>query len=711
MVSKMNGESLDLTKQNIQRLKELFPEVLTDEEKVDFDMLKTLLGEIVEDNNERYQFMWHSKKQTILGAQRPSKGTLRPVPEKSKNFDKTENLYIEGDNLEVLKLLQKSYNGKVKMIYIDPPYNTGQDFIYKDDYNDSIGNYLSLTNQIDDNGNVLFTNNETNGRFHTDWLNMIYSRIKLAKNLLTDDGVIFISIDDNEIENLIKVCDEIFSPKNHINTITVKMKNVAGASGGGQDKRLKKNKEYIVCYTKNIGEFESFKNVYDYTPLNQLIQQYQDEGVSWKYTSVLIEEGEKVYVGSTVDGDGNEIKIFARHNYTIQSVNQTSKNEGITEEEVYKKYARKIFQTQMPQSSIRPRVMERVNELGRESELYSIEYIPKTGRNRGVIYEQFYKGENFRLFAWLKDVSEEIDGNLYKKDLQGDLWDFVAGTKNLTKEGDVPFPNGKKPVALLQRLIEMQSDKESIILDFFSGSATTAHAVMKQNMEDGGNRKFILVQLPENLDDSLKLAKDENRKQILTAIEFLDSIGKPHILSEIGLERIRRSGEKIKQELIEKQQISGMLDEKVVDPESVEIGFKVLKLDTSNIREWNVDFEDLEDSLDLYETPFVEGRSEMDIVYEIMLKQGLELTYPIHKFEVDGKTIYDIAFGNLFICLSNKIDVAIAQAIIARRDEYGIETSSVIFSDAGFSHNDSEKLNCIELLKDAGYPEDNLLTI
>ncbi|MEH7349140.1 site-specific DNA-methyltransferase [Gottfriedia acidiceleris] len=711
MLKSLNAESLDITQHNIDCLKKLFPEVLTDGDKIDFDLLKTVLGEVIEDNNERYQFTWHGKKQAILGAQKPSKGTLRPILEKSKNFDKTENLYIEGDNLEVLKLLQKSYNSKIKMIYIDPPYNTTNDFIYKDNFKDSINNYLEQTSQVDSEGNKLITNTESNGRYHTNWLNMIYPRLKLAKNLLTDDGVIFISIDDNELENLIKVCDEIFSPKNHINTIAIKLKNVAGASGGGQDKRLKKNKEYILCYAKDYELFESFQNVYDFTPLDELIHQYKEEGTSWKYTSVLVNEGEKKYVGSTVDGDGNEIKIFARHNYTIQSVSQISKSEGISESDAYKRYGKKIFQTQMPQSSIRPRVMEKVQEIGIESDLYSIEYVPKTGRNKGKVYEQFYKGENFRLFAWLKDVSEEIDGVLYKKDLQGDLWDFVGGTKNLTKEGEVPFPNGKKPLALIQRLISMHSFKDSIILDFFSGSATTAHAVIQQNMDDKGQRKFIMVQLPESLDDSLKEAKDEAKKQILTAIEFLDLIDRPHILTEIGQERIRRAGEKIKQELIEKQKNTGMLVDNPIDPESLDIGFKALKFDTSNIREWNTDFINFEEELDLYETPFVDGRSELDIVYEIMLKHGLELTYSIDTFEVDGKNVYDIAFGNLFICLADNIDINIAKAIIEKRDEYGIETSSVVFSDAGFNGNDSEKLNCIELLKDAGYPEDNLLTI
>ena len=246
MVSNMNGESFDLTKQNVERLKELFPEVLTDGEKIDFDLLKTVLGEVVEDKHERYQFTWHGKKQAILGAQKPSKGTLRPVLEKSKNFHQTENLYIEGDNFEVLKLLQKSYNGKIKMIYIDPPYNTGKDFVYKDNFKNGVQNYLEQTGQVDSEGNHLSTNTESNGRFHTDWLNMMYARLKLARNLLTDDGVIFISIDDIEVSNLRKICDEIFGENNFISNI-VWQKKFSRANDATYFSTMH---DHILCYCK-----------------------------------------------------------------------------------------------------------------------------------------------------------------------------------------------------------------------------------------------------------------------------------------------------------------------------------------------------------------------------------------------------------------------------------------------------------------------------
>lgn len=659
-MEKLDGKTLDLTKENINALKTLFPEVVT-EGKIDFDKLKLVLGEEIETNKEKYEFTWHGKAQSLKLAQVPSTGTLRPDKESSKSWDTTENLYIEGDNLEVLKLLQKSYFGKVKMIYIDPPYNTGQDFVYKDDFKDNVSNYLEITKQKNK------INPETNGRFHTDWLNMLYPRLKLAKNLLTEDGVIFISIDDNELENLIKTCDEIFSPDNYINTIAVRMKNIAGASGGGQDKRLKKNIEYVVCYAKDYSAFNSFNNVYDYTPLNELLQQYKDQGTSWKYTSVLVSEGEKKYVGSTIDGDGNEIKIYSRHEYVIKSINQIVKDEELSENEAYNKYATKIFQTQMPQSSIRPRVMEKVKELGINNDLYSIEYVPKTGRNKGKVYEQFYKGENFRLFAWLKDVTEEIDGILFKKDLQGTLWDFVGGTKNLTKEGGVPFPNGKKPLALIERLISMQTDSDSLILDFFSGSATTAHAVIKLNAQDEGKRKFIMVQLPESTDENSEEAKDGFKN-----------------ICEIGKERIRRAGDKIVEE---------------TGKTNLDIGFKVFKLDSSNVKLWDPNIENLEDNLFELQENIKDDRSKEDLLFEILLKIGIPLTTPIEEVNVNGKVIYNVGFGAVLLCLENEIELDIVHEIIKLKPE-DFE-SKVIFKETGFL-NDSVKTNAIQTLKKNG---------
>lgn len=318
------------------------------------------------------------------------------------------------------------------------------------------------------------------------------SRLEILRNLLSAEGSIFVQIDDEEYAYLKVLMDEIFGRQNYINTISVLMKNIAGASGGGEDKRLKKNIEYIIIYAKNYDTIPLFRPIYSYIPISRLVEQYRDEGKSWKYTTALINPGEKVYVASTVDGEGNEIKIYKRINYVIKSISAIMRDEKITEADAYKKYAKSIFQTAMPQSSIRPRIMKKVKEIGTESDLYSIEYVPKSGRNKGHLYEQFYKGESFRLFAWLKDVSEEIDGELYKKNLQGTYWDFVGETKNLTKEGNVVFQNGKKAERLIARILTMSTQPGDLVLDSFLGSGTTAAVSHKMK------RRYIGIELGDH---------------------------------------------------------------------------------------------------------------------------------------------------------------------------------------------------------------------
>lgn len=403
--------------------------------------------------------------------------------EKSYGDPHSENMLIHGDNLIALQALQQDFQGLIKCIYIDPPYNTGNAFEHYED-----------------------------GVEHSIWLSMIRKRLILLRDLLSDDGSIWIQIDDEEQAYLKVLCDEIFGRVNFVNMISVNMKNIAGASGGGEDKRIKKNCEYILIYAKDYYQLEMFKGAYDYEEIGALVERYRQEGISWKYVSALINPGTKDYVGSTVDGNGDEIKIFRRVGYEIKSVSKIMKDEGLSEKEAYNKYAKYFFQTQMPQSSIRPRVMSKVNELGRSGELYSIEYTPKTGRNKGHVYEQFYKGENFRLFAWLKDVTEEIDGELYKKTLQGTYWNFVGGTKNLTKEGGVEFPNGKKPEALISRIFEMASNEGDYVLDSFLGSGTSAAVAQKMK------RKWIGIEMGEH-------AYTHCKKRLDAVIDGADSGG------------------------------------------------------------------------------------------------------------------------------------------------------------------------------------------
>lgn len=397
------------------------------------------------------------------------------IEDKSKSYGspEAENILIHGDNLLALRALQQDYAGRIKCIYIDPPYNTGNAFELYDD-----------------------------GVEHSIWLSLMRDRLILLKELLAEEGSIWIQIDDEEQAYLKILCDEVFGRTNFVNMISVNMKNIAGASGGGEDKRIKKNCEYILVYAKDYYSLDMFKGAYEYEEIGHLVERYREEGISWKYSSALVDPGKKIYIGSTVDGTGDEIKIYKREDYSIKSVNQIMKEEGLSESDAYNKYAKCFFVSQMPQSSIRPRVMEKVNELGRDSELYSIEYVPKTGRNKGELYEQFYKGENFRLFAWLKDVSEEIDGKLYKKSLQGTYWDFVSGTKNLTKEGGVEFPNGKKPEALVSRIFNMASEEGDFVLDSFLGSGTSAAVAHKLN------RKWIGIEQGEQAYSHCKIRLD-----------------------------------------------------------------------------------------------------------------------------------------------------------------------------------------------------------
>ena len=665
-MNKLNMQTTNIVDENIKRIGELFPNCLTErlndegkpEVAIDFDLLRQELSkDIVEGAEERYQFTWPDKRNAIRLANAPTTDTLRPCREESVDFDNTQNLYIEGDNLQVLKLLRENYLGKVKMIYIDPPYNTGNDFVYNDyfgmdtsEWSDSSGDYDEEGHWLTDKYTI---NSESNGRFHTDWLNMIYPRLKVAKDLLSEDGVIFISIDDNEVENLRKVCDEVFGADNYINIISVNMKNIAGASGGGEDKRLKKNCEFCIVYSRNYQSLNPFSGVYEYTEMHEILNQYREEGKSWHYNSVLLHAGEKEYAASTQDGEGNEIKIFRRPTAIIKSIKQIMAEENLSEKDVFNKYGNSIFEAKDAQSSIRGRIMKAKKSNNITDDVVSIEYIPRTGKNKGCIYEQFYKGEKCRLFAWLKDISVVIDGILYKKDAQGTYWDLTQFINNLSKEGDVAFPNGKKPVAMIERMLNMVAQPDSIILDFFSGSATTAHAVMQLNAEDGGNRKFIMVQLPEATDEKSEAYKAGYKN-----------------ICEIGKERIRRAGKKIK-------------EESPLTTQDLDIGFRVLKLDSSNMQDvyYTPSEFDEQKLFDENIKPDRLGNDGEDLLFQTMIELGIELSAKIEKRSIAGKAVWSVSDGYLMACFDEEVNETTITEIARQHPYYFVMRDSSLAND------------------------------
>ena len=520
----MDGKSEDILQDNIEALGKLFPEVLSDG-KIDFDKLRYVLGDTVDDESDRYNFTWHGKNQARRLSQTPSMGTLRPCKEQSKDWDTTKNLYIEGDNLEVLKLLQKSYHGKVKMIYIDPPYNTGSDFVYHDDFRDNLANYQRLTGQADDAGKVYTTNSETSGRYHTDWLNMIFPRLRLARNLLSEDGVIFISIDDNEQANLTQVCDDVFGSENRIGPIIQNKQNAKNDTVN-----IQKNHEFILVYRKN-------KLMNGKTVLPTLERQ------DIKYKDVLFEDGRYFYLNDTITtrGEGGTLNARPKLGYTVYYHPETKDLKPVIDYDI------KLARTSNDEDAV----------YQTDQSLVSKGYVPiRAPRVRGKLGCWTWEKPNFennkdriyitgkpgayavhsRTFVDEADVIN-VDGKSQYKQVK------FANSKSIldysTNDGSTVLASvlddkagvfsNPKNLDMIQYFVELVNDKSCIILDFFSGSATTAHAVMKLNAADGGNRRFIMAQLPEQCAEGTeaKLAGYNN-------------------ICEIGEERIRRAGQSIK---------------------------------------------------------------------------------------------------------------------------------------------------------------------
>lgn len=658
--------------ENFKKLAEMFPNAVTETisdngevvRAIDKDVLMQEIScKVVDGKEERYQFTWPDKKKSVLMANAPINKTLRPCREESVDFDNTENLYIEGDNLEVLKLLQETYLGKIKMIYIDPPYNTGSDaFVYNDCYEMDEDIFLNAGGYYDDEGNRVIDvkeNNEACGRFHTEWLNMMYVRLKFAKDLLQDDGVIFISIDDNELNNLKKICDEIFGETNYINIISLYTKVSAGASGGGEDRKLKKNMEYILFYAKNANSLGTLPSIYKKTKMVDYIEQMKKDGKSFKYTNILYRCGNKEFFKTIKDGRGGNINIYKVDDYEIKTVKQVAKEEKLSEEEVYNKYYDKIMTTTNSQTSIRDRVWEATDS---ENNMYIASYVPISGKNKGKNVELIFMGKQKVLVIWLKDTADFENGELFKKEKIGTYWDGFSWI-NVTKEGNIRFENGKKPIALIQQLIQLVSENEEMyVLDFFSGSATTAHAVIQENYEKGTHIKYILVQLPEEIKPTKKKTK--------AYIKYLESEKVKPFVTEIGKERIRRAGIKIK-------------EESPMTTQNLDIGFRVLKCDSSNMKDVYYNPNEYESSLFSTLTDNIkEDRTPEDLLFQVMLDLGVLLSSKIEEKVINGKKVFNVADGFLIASFDENITDEIITAIAKQKPYYFVMRDSSMASDS-----------------------------
>lgn len=660
-MQKMDGKSLDLVEVNrravMEALKGVAPEVVS-ESGVDLEKLAILIGEDknLSDKLERYNFTWPDKRKAIKSALTPSSGTLRPAPKESVNWDNTKNLYIEGDNLEVLKLLQKSYFGKIKMIYIDPPYNTGKEFVYPDDYADNIQNYLELTGQINESGRRITTNTETSGRYHTNWLNMIYPRLKLARDLLSDDGVIFISIDDHEIHNLRKICDEIFGEDNFVADLIWLNKE----GGGSSDSKLFRIKhEHILCFSKNI-ELIQIKGI----PINN---EDRYKGIDEYYEQRGPYYLQKLGMGSIQYSKSLDYPIIAPDNSVIMPADNNSGKKACwrwSKDKYEKNYERGFI------------VIKR--DSSKEWTVYT---------------KQYLKCDN--------------DGNTIDRRQRpmGIINDFSSTQASKYLESiSIKFFNYSKPKELIKYLIDRIVTEKSIILDFFSGSATTAHAVMELNKEDGGNRQFIMVQLPEPCGKDTEAFKAGYKN-----------------ICEIGKERIRRVIKKIEAEYAESEKSTqGELDLGAPAKQKPDLGFKVFKLDTSNFIPWDSNPDNLsEESLQRSLSNIKLDRSQQDLLYELFLKLGVTLNTPYQKVELAEKYMYDIGYGSIYACLDDDLDMDFCKAMIAYHDaqfpkeestdkkeereleKYRLETTTFIFRDSSFA-DDNIKTNILQTLRQMG---------
>lgn len=621
MTEKLKMHSINKVDENIKRIGELFPNCLTErlDEKgkpevcIDFDMLKQELSSVVvEGNEERYQFTWPDKKKSILLANAPISATLRPCREESVEFDNTENLYIEGDNLEVLKLLQETYLGKVKMIYIDPPYNTGSDLIYEDDFTGNTEDYIISSGQVDNAGNKLVENIDSNGRFHTDWLNMIYPRLKVAKDLLSEDGVIFISLDDNEVVNMKKVCDEVFAPSNFVGQITV-VGNPRGRDYGG----VARMHDYILVYRKS-----------QQTALNLI----EDPNNEFKMFDEL---------------GGFELRELRNRNIKFNKENRPNLYYPFyinpEKEDKYGLHPISLV-SQEGWIELYPLASQGVNTVWRwgkpksEANL-NINILAKPMKNGSYMIVEKYRESRMmaRSVWWDKETNTEKGTLLVKELMEGKVFDYP------------------KPVEMLMRMCEMGTNpnSEDIVLDFFSGSGTTAHAVEQLNSKDSGNRQFIMVQLPEPTPE----ASEAFRSGYLS-------------IADIGKERIRRAGIKIK-------------NENPLTTANLDTGFRVLKLDSSNMKD--VYYNPAEYVPSMFETladNIKEDRSAEDLLFQVMLDLGVLLSSKIEETEIAGKKVFSVADGFLIACFDANLTDDVITEIAKKKPYYFVTRDHSMASDS-----------------------------
>lgn len=612
-MEKMKFETADLTMKNIDKIAELFPNCITEtadengklKKAVNFDLLRQMLSGDVVEGPEAYEFTWVGKKAAIVEANKPIRKTLRPCPEESVDWDKTENLYIEGDNLEVLKLLQESYLGKVKMIYIDPPYNTGGDFIYRDHFDKSSKEYSEESGQIDDEGNRLFKNTDSNGRFHSDWCSMIYSRLMLARNLLSDDGVIFISIDENEIENLKTICSEVFGHNNFVGSVIWER----AFAPKNDAKYLSDSHDYVLIFAKTIELFNIGK-----------LPRTDEANARYK------------------NPDNDPRGAWAADNMTVKTYTAAYDYEIVT-----------------PNGSVMRPTDGRCWFTSKERMQKLIE--------EGRVWFGESGGNMPRLKRYLADVQQGMTATT--------IWKYTEVGHNQEGRQEVKklfdgkgYFDGPKPLRLLNRILQIaNTDIDDIILDFFSGSATTAHAVMQLNAEDGGHRKFIMVQLPEKTDEKSEAYKAGYKN-----------------ICEIGKERIRRAGKKIK-------------EENPLTTQNLDIGFRVLKLDDSNMNDVYYSAKDYDQRrISELESNIKSDRTDLDLMFGCLLEWGLPLSMPYVSEKIEGVTVHTYNGGDLIACFDENVPESVIKEIAKRKP------LRALFRDSSFKDSPS-KINVSEIFK------------